>query len=468
MATLYLRAVVLSLSLFLFHYPVLNAAIITVNTEDDVISAIDLQCSLREAIISANTDPFGVIIAPPGECAPGNGDDEIIFNPSVDGLPLLLLNEGAGENAAATGDLDITDNLTITGNGVDNTLIDGDLRDRVFDIFGPGTTVTMNDLTISQGILTDTPGAGIRNDGVLTLDTVKVITNFITGTAGQSIGGGVYNSPTGMLMLTDTTIDRNEADRGAGIFSENILVISSSSVINNLARAGGGLTNFGIATITNSTFSGNEVTGNGGAIDNSSAGAFNGVADILNSTIADNTAPDFGGGGIVNVSMLTLSNSIVANNPGGDCGPFTPITSDGNNLDSDGTCALTELTDISNTDPMIGSLNFNSGITLSHALLPGSPAIDAGSNLTCPPLDQRGVARPQDGLDDGIPVCDMGALEMLISELVVQVGNGAAGGGGCALAQHAQSTTSFPLYLLIPAFIFWRRLRRKNPDSGYN
>jgi hypothetical protein len=461
MSKVYLRAAALLFTYLFLQIPVSHSAVITVNTDDDVISAIDLQCSLREAIISTNTDPFGVIIAPPGECAPGDGDDEIIFDPSIDGLPLSILIAGTDEDSAATGDFDITDNLTITGNGPGNTIVSGNFLDRVFHIIGSGTTVIMTGLSITQGFLGEASGAGIFNGGALTLDTVNINLNFVTGTTSTATGGGITN--TGTLNITDTTIDRNEADRGAGIFTNNTLTISSSSVLNNTARAGGGITNFGDVTITNSTFSGNEATNNGGAIANSVAGPSIGVVDILNSTITQNTAPDTLGGGILNSGTLSVQNTILANNTGGDCGLLAPITSDGNNLDSDGTCALTELTDISNVDPMIGNLGFNGGSTPSHALMPGSPAIDAGGNLSCPPLDQRGVARPQDGLDDGLPVCDMGALEMLISELVAQVGNGAAGGGGCALAQSSQSGTYFPLYLLVPAFVLWRRLRRKDP-----
>jgi len=436
-----------------------------VNTDEDVISSIDLQCPLREAIISANTDPFGVIIAPPGECAPGDGDDDIIFDPSIDGLPLLTLIAGTDEDAAATGDLDIADNLTITGNGPDNTIVDGNFLDRVFHIIGPGTTVIMTGLSITRGFLGEASRAGIFNGGVLTLDTVNINSNFVTGATSAATGGGITNI--GTLDITDTAIDGNQADRGGAIFTNNTLTISSSSVLNNTARAGGGITNFGDVMITNSTFSGNEATNSGGAIANSVAGPSIGVVDILNSTIAQNTAPNTLGGGILNSGTLSVQNTILANNTGGDCGLFAPIVSEGNNLDSDGTCALTELTDVSNTDPMLDNLGFNGGSTPSHALMPGSPAIDAGGNLSCPPLDQRGITRPQDGLGEGFPVCDIGALEMLIAELITPVAGGTGGAaGGCALAQPSQSSTYLPLYLLIPAFMFWRRLRRGNTNRG--
>ena len=465
MSKVYLRAAAVLFTYLFLQVSVSHSTVITVNTDDDVISAIDLQCSLREAIISANTDPFGVIIAPPGECAPGSGDDEIIFDPSTDGLPLSILISGTDEDSAATGDFDISGNLTITGNGTGNTIVDGNFLDRVFHIIGSGTTVIMTGLSITQGFLGEAGGAGIFNGGALTLDTVNINLNFVTGTTSSATGGGITN--TGTLDITDTIIDGNQADRGGGIFTNNTLTISSSSVLNNTARAGGGITNFGDVTVTNSTFSGNEATNNGGAIANSVAGPSIGVVDILNSTIAQNTAPDTLGGGILNSGTLSVRNTILANNTGGDCGLLAPIASEGNNLDSDGTCALSEPTDVSNTDPMLDGLSFNGGSTPSHALMPGSPAIDAGGNLSCPPLDQRGVARPQDGLDDGFPVCDMGALEMLIAELSTPASGGTGGAaGGCALAQSSQSGPYSPLYLLVPAFVLWRRLRRKSPVYG--
>lgn len=82
------------------------------------------------------------------------------------------------------------------------------------------------------------------------------------------------------------------------------------------------------------------------------------------------------------------------------------MTSLGHNLDSGSTCGFASPGDLSNTDPKLGPLQNNGGFTATHALLPGSPAIDAGSP-DCPPLaiDQRGVARPQG------PACDIGAYE---------------------------------------------------------
>jgi len=145
---------------------------------------------------------------------------------------------------------------------------------------------------------------------------------------------------------------------------------------------------------------------------------------LTNVTIADNVAPD-GGGGIWNVStVMTLKNTIVAGNDGGgvfgdDCGTaVTAITSAGYNLDSDGSCGFSATGDISNTDPLLGPLTDNGGPTLTHAITGASPAVDAGNPATpgsggdaCEAVDQRKVARPIDGDLDTNAVCDVGAYE---------------------------------------------------------
>src|SRR5262249_31184738 len=101
----------------------------------------------------------------------------------------------------------------------------------------------------------------------------------------------------------------------------------------------------------------------------------------------------------------TLKNTIVANNfPGGNCAVVG--VSAGHNLSSDGSCGFTAPGDLNNTDPMLGPLTNNGGPTETHALLAGSPAIDAGSG-DCPPAgaDQRGIVRAQGA------ACDIGAYE---------------------------------------------------------
>ena len=114
---------------------------------------------------------------------------------------------------------------------------------------------------------------------------------------------------------------------------------------------------------------------------------------------------------VSNRGSAVLTNTIVANSiSGGDC--YGSITDGGHNLDSDGTCGLDPAKgSLPNTDPMLGPLQDNGGPTWTHALQPGSPAIDAGDNSQCPSTDQRGFYRHIDGDGDGTAICDMGAYE---------------------------------------------------------
>jgi hypothetical protein len=88
------------------------------------------------------------------------------------------------------------------------------------------------------------------------------------------------------------------------------------------------------------------------------------------------------------------------------------LSSGGSNLDSDGSCGFVESGDQNGSDPHLGPLAENGGWTQTHALLPGSPAIDAGGAVGCADRDQRGLARSQDGNSDGTAACDIGAFEL--------------------------------------------------------
>jgi hypothetical protein len=112
---------------------------------------------------------------------------------------------------------------------------------------------------------------------------------------------------------------------------------------------------------------------------------------------------------------MTLQNSIVANNSGGNCYARATITSNGYNLSSDGTCNFNSRGDLNNHDPLLGPLQNNGGTTDTMALLAGSPAIDAGNPAGCTDggghlltTDQRGMPRPD--REDTVG-CDIGAYE---------------------------------------------------------
>jgi hypothetical protein len=165
-------------------------------------------------------------------------------------------------------------------------------------------------------------------------------------------------------------------------------------------------------TITNSTLSGNTATGwHGGAIFQT-----DGNVTISSSTVANNIGPDWApstffigqfGGSFV--PTLTLTNTIVTGNHWYACERFASgtaanVVSGGHNVVQDASCNPVA-SDLIVGDAMIGPLAGNGGPTLTHALLPGSPAIDAAADLACPATDQRGVARPQGAH------CDVGAFE---------------------------------------------------------
>jgi uncharacterized repeat protein (TIGR01451 family) len=131
---------------------------------------------------------------------------------------------------------------------------------------------------------------------------------------------------------------------------------------------------------------------------------------VLQATIALNSAAT--GGGVNNAGTATaakLSGTLLSVNTGGNCAGT--IESGGSNLDSGTTCAFGATGDQSSADPLLGPLADNGGPTATHALLSGSPAIDAATNSDCPATDQRGVARPVDGNGDSVAACDIGAFE---------------------------------------------------------
>ncbi len=432
------------LALSLLQGEVAHAATITVNTTDDELNS-DGDCSLREALRAANTD------AAVDACIAGSGADTILLAAGIYTLSI----PGTNEDTASTGDLDIADDLTLTGAGALTTVIDGNHIDRVIEVansvtahvsgvtirngesvsfaFNGGGIANFGDLTLTDSIVTGNSvvdlGGGILNVGTLTMTNVTVEDN----TAGMNVGGianvgnamltgvtvsdneavgfvgGILNE--GSLTLDSSTVSGNSALLAGGIFnaanfsgSTQLKIVNSTIRGNSAGAAGGGIFNIeSPVTITNSTVSGNNGGNQGGGIYNEM-----GMVTLLNSTISGNIASEGGGIYIAGAALFTnttLKNTIVANSTGADCGG-SPITSEGNNIDSDGTCGLTDPSDLVNTDPLLGPLADNGGPTQTHALLAGSPAIDAGSD-DCPPpaTDQRGVARPQSA------ACDIGAFE---------------------------------------------------------
>ena len=338
--------------------PAMAATITVINTDDSGAG------SLREAIASA---------------APGD----------------MIQFAVAGTITLTTGELLINKDLTIGGPGAESLAISGNNASRVFRV--TAGTVSISGVMIQNGNVAtgQEGGGGISNWGTLTLNDVVVRNNTVNGTDSSDVGGGICNgfgSGVGTLTINNSTIEGNTADRGGGIFNagSNTLFLTNSTVTLNTARVGAGVTNYGTATLTNVTISGNTAANNGGGILNEA------IATLTNVTITNNTALPTYGGGIQNGSTgpITLRNTIVANSSSGQACSGT-ITSNGHNLSSDNTCGFTGTGDLNNTDPLLGPLQDNGGPTSTHALLPGSPAIDTADPANFPSTDQRGIPRPQ-------------------------------------------------------------------------
>ncbi len=288
--------------------------------------------------------------------------------------------------------------ITIQGAGF---TINGGGVVRIFTI-AAGTTVVINNITLTNGFFVG-PGGGIFSSGNLTITNSTLANNVAT-----TWGGGIYNN--GTLTITDTTFTGNNGNFGGGLFNDdggNTTIVRSTFSGNTATANGGALINdspAGLVQVINSTISGNNATTNGGGIMLDGTG----TVSLTNSTLANNGAPGGGGGIYAFLGPVTAVNSIVAGSGGGNCvaAGGGSIGSTGPNIDDDGSCP-----GFTNINPLLGPLANNGGATQTHALLTGSPAIEAGSNAACPATDQRGVARPQDADGDGNAVCDIGAFE---------------------------------------------------------
>jgi Ca2+-binding RTX toxin-like protein len=434
-----------------------------------------------------------------------------------------LTRTGTDEDAAGTGDLDITDTLTIIGAGADQTIIDGGAIDRVFHIL-PGVTVTLIGVTIQNG--SSTFGGGLYNEGGNVLLQDVVVTGNVATGLDYSNGGGLANNA-GRLILDQVTVTGNTADLdGAGIYSFNgeLHLINSSTVESNSAgRAGGGIATEGSSvTITDSTIAANTATDDGGGaaigsaatvtintstIRDNSSGDFGGgiysiestvtlnestvsgnsavssgggvnteyssfrlyrstvhsnsaevdgggldnyqgnlllsqstvsgntaglngggivnysasTLELNSSTIADNSAAGFGGG-VWSEGLLRTGNSIIARNSASNgsadingtlfsLGTNLIGSKAGNSGAADGTNGDIVGTFADPVDPVLTALQDNGGPTLTHLPLYGSPAIEAGTDVTSFVTDARGRARINDGDFDAISRQDIGAVE---------------------------------------------------------
>jgi hypothetical protein len=282
-------------------------------------------------------------------------------------------------------------------------------------LFNAGT-LTVTGSTLSGNFGTFNNGGGISNYGNLTLTG-----SSLSGNAATEEGGGISNY--GILTLTGSSVSGNSADTGGGISNHSTLMVSGSSLFNDSAsQNGGGIYNIGTLTASNTTVAGNSATDNGGGIYNGTTRS----VTLTNVTLAANQAnaagTTFHGGGLyVSAGSPVLHNTLIAGNFNGPAGAaaddvFGALNSGSDyDLIGDGT-GMTGISDgvngnrvgshVSPIDAMLGPLQNNGGPTPTIALLPGSPAIDAGSNAYAAATDQRGFVRIVGG------AIDIGAFEV--------------------------------------------------------
>jgi hypothetical protein len=390
---------------------------------------------------------------------PNSGRGGGIYNSSTGTQVLrncMIRNNTSGSGYEGGWDHDVNNNGG-DGGGIYNEgiqeLIDCTINSNVTGIGGPGSYSGGDEGRSGHG-------GGIYNGGKSTIKNSIIKYNttgdgdqyYIDGDS-QGDGGAIYNS--GTLNLTNSTVSNNSTGAGGsggGIYHYlGILTLTNCSINNNTTgnglerRNGGngaGIFNGETLILTNCTVSGNN-TGNGG--DNNWASGGNGgsgggiynnnTMTVTNCTICNNETGEGGngknmtedgnpghGGGIYNFNdyeVVEVKNTIIANNqvPSGGEGPdyWGSLNSQGyNHIENTAHCTIsgTLYGNITGIDPLLGPLSDNGGPTLTHILLPGSPAIDAGDS-TGIPTDQRGYHRPVDipGITNVSDGSDIGAYE---------------------------------------------------------
>lgn len=359
-----------------------NAATFVVNTTAD---AVDINpgdgqclngggtCSLRAAIMEANASP---------------GVDKIVLAANT---TYGLTRSGTGEDAASTGDLDITEGVDIIG-GV-GTRIDANDRDRVFDIhIGASDAVDLQQLSLIDATAPDGGAVRLGDSGQVRFFEVEIRTNVATA------GAPVESSGATVLMF-QTTIAGNTGTTAGGInVTDGFVILTNVTVSGNVASAGAG---------------GINVSG--------------GIVGALVSTVTDNSGTT-AGGAASSGGTLAFQGAIIAEQASGaDC--TGAIATGGYNIESGTSCGFTSTGDMQNTDPLLLALADNGGTVRTHSISADSPAVDAYPVGPCTAgVDGRLVPRPKGS------ACDIGAYE--IEVLVVDSSNDTVdltpGDGVCA------------------------------------
>ena len=280
-------------------------------------------------------------------------------------------------------------------------------------------TATLNDSTFGGD------SASANGGGLYNLNGTTTLNDSTFGGDSASVDGGGVDNDDGTTTLTDCTISGNSASIGGGGTFDDLgtTTLLDCNVSGNSATSGGGLgtDQYGATELTNCTVSGNSAVNGGGLYSDDY-----GTTTLTNCTVSGNSAVN--GGGLSNSDgTVTIGNTIVAENTATTSGPdaLGNFASLGNNLigETDGSSGWvgSDLTGTSAQplNPLLAPLGNYGGPTQTMALLPGSPAIDAGNNALIPPgvtTDQRGLPRIVNG------VVDIGAFES--SQFTIEVTSG--------------------------------------------
>lgn len=425
-----------------------QAATLVVDSTQDPGLPNDSSCTLREAVAAINN-----LADDAADCtaAGSYGSDDRIDLTGLSGDIQLL---------ATAGEIDITQPMTLTGPGADQLTVHGNKlipASRIFNI-GSNAATTLVGLHLADGATTGSQQAG---GAVLSYSNLTVRNCAFTGNSTQGVesyGGAI--AVVSIARLTNTTVSGNQTG-GA-------------------TAGGGGVAAAGGLVLTNSTVSGNHTSGLG-----AKGGGVIVVGNVLinNSTLANNSAASAVDGISVDTGssgFFIVNNTIIAQAgaAAGETACNRKVDAGNNNLATDTSCTGVAATASSIN---LGPLANNGGSTQTHALQPGSAAIDAGKADICADAslagqDQRGITRPQDGDGDGNAVCDIGSYELVGSSgggsssggssggsssggSSGSGGLGGDGGGGCSMAPQGHNGLGALLLLVLGAGL-WRCQQR--------
>lgn len=411
----------------------------------DGVIVVDDGCTLIDAIEAANTDTAA------GGCTAGSGEDVIQLTADITLTDIHFNNEELGSTALPP----ITSMIVIEGRGFTIARAPDAPPFRFFLIEESGglrlENVTLTGGLLDESIPTNAKGGAVFNNG----GVLQVADSRLANNAVRDSGGAIYVEG-GSTLLVNTVLVSNTAYSGGGIdIREGEMRIEDCTFSNNVAQSGGGglsagspLADDAVLVIMRTTFSGNQANDGGGldcpkcemevydslfannTVEQAGGGVYvgkDGAIAIVSSTFSGNAAGE-NGGGLINWGYAILRHATVANNTAPSNGgvfagrPYTEnnlkygmiahnnifwnndrddcmvLLSGWRNFSTNTRCS--GMTEITGLDP---ELKNNGGPTLTHALLEGSSAIDAGDDDYCAVTDQRGA--------ELVGNCDAGAFE---------------------------------------------------------